>query len=145
MGNIGSFAVPISMCLQSINSSSPGSVIAVEALPRHVDMLRANLRVNFIANALVLPYAVGKTSKGFHSMYTDSKNKCHSSLVGNFEGSYGGNSTRKSRVRVTTLDDVYFSQQAVMRRVLVMKIDVEGYEGHALFGASNFLTESPPC
>merc|ERR1712216_981165 len=51
----------------------------------------------------------------------------------------------KTVVPVTTLDAIYRAYPDVMRRVLIMKLDTEGFDGRAVLGAENFMREAPPC
>mmetsp|Transcript_22692 Transcript_22692/g.63318 ORF Transcript_22692/g.63318 Transcript_22692/m.63318 type:complete len:206 (+) Transcript_22692:480-1097(+) len=110
-----------------------------QALPLHYEVLKANLRVNFVDRHVQLfPYAVGDAAGGVLSIALDPHNLGASSAV-NCEN------TSHVSAPVTTLDDIYAALPSEMRRVLVMKIDIEGWEGRALYGGVQFLSESPPC
>merc|ERR1712232_852297 len=51
----------------------------------------------------------------------------------------------KVQVQMTTIDSIYHSIPSIMRRVGLMKIDVEGWEGKVLYGCKRLFTEAPPC
>eukprot|EP00747_Dinoflagellata_sp_TGD_P219753 gnl/TRDRNA2_/TRDRNA2_91821_c0_seq1.p1 gnl/TRDRNA2_/TRDRNA2_91821_c0~~gnl/TRDRNA2_/TRDRNA2_91821_c0_seq1.p1 ORF type:complete len:329 (+),score=17.02 gnl/TRDRNA2_/TRDRNA2_91821_c0_seq1:32-1018(+) len=135
--NIGSLSVPMALCLEP----GDGWVVAVEALPRHIELLRANFRANFVENALVFPYAVAQSTNQFQFLRlgTHPTNPGLSSVL------LSDLRAHETVVPVTSLDAIYQSYPEVMSRVLVMKIDVEGFEGHAVLGAEKLLQEAPPC
>jgi len=142
--NIGTFTVPISLCLR--NYGGEGHVIAVEAHPANVGMLKANLKVNFIKNSVLFPYAVGETSGSIVEMVAHFGNQASATVVqdGNTSNSHV-KSQRGVAVELTTLDEIYHAHPELMRRVFIMKIDVEGHEGLALRGGRKFFSEAPPC
>jgi len=140
--NIGTFAIPMSQCLRHASSGAAGSVIAVEASPRHVDMLKANVNVNDASNILLFPYAVGDHTDHHVTLAVHPENNCITAAipVPSF-----WETAEKLSAEMTTLDEIYRAYPDVMRRVLAMKLDVEGYEGRVVKGAHALLKEAPPC
>jgi len=135
--NVGNFAVPMARCMKRRG----GKVVAVEALPRHSEILKANMRINFVEGSVNLfPYAVGDVAGGQLTIALNGANLGASSAV-----NCGRNATPHIAAPLTTLDDIYAVAPELMHKVLVMKIDIEGSEGRALYGAQKFLAESPPC
>jgi FkbM family methyltransferase len=145
--NIGTIAVPIALCLSSISGlSAHGKVIAVEALPEHVELLRANLRVNFIDNAMIWPYALGSETHDTPLMlFVNATNKAHATFLPHGEIVDIHADGYNVSVPISTVDAMYKAATSDMRRVLMMKMDIEGAEGHALVGAQTFLDDAPPC
>eukprot|EP00747_Dinoflagellata_sp_TGD_P125128 gnl/TRDRNA2_/TRDRNA2_174111_c1_seq9.p1 gnl/TRDRNA2_/TRDRNA2_174111_c1~~gnl/TRDRNA2_/TRDRNA2_174111_c1_seq9.p1 ORF type:complete len:288 (-),score=27.73 gnl/TRDRNA2_/TRDRNA2_174111_c1_seq9:362-1225(-) len=137
--HIGTFSIPMALCLET----GEGWVVAVEAMPLHVQLLRANFRANFVENAVVFPYAVGDSSTGSLLLATHALNSGLTSAVA--PEVISSNSTSKIVAPLTTLDEIYRAYPEVMRRVLVMKLDVEGFEGRSLLGAQDLMGAAPPC
>lgn len=135
--NIGSYSIPMSSCL-----AGKGEVIAVEAVPSIAAHLKASIMGNQLPNIELYPYAVGSVTDGDSvSMEIDSVNKGHSS-IGSLQSVYekGGFETTP----MTTLDAM-LAENPAMTMVRAMKMDVEGFEGRALFGAQHFFTNYAPC
>lgn len=107
---------------------SSGRVIAVEPLPRNIEVLGKHLRVNDISNVDV----VGKAISDF---------------IGTARFSVEGHSTSKisaegdATVQVTTLDALV---EAVGRPPDLVKVDIEGAEIGLLRGAKKVLEEYRP-
>ncbi len=108
------------------------TVVAFEPDPFNVELLKRNLALNKVNNAVVSESAVGaqcglarlyryrSTNYGRHNLLTD----------------YGYGSTE---VPLTDLDSALDKLGLAGRRVLVLKIDVEGYEPEVVEGAQRTL------
>lgn len=134
--NIGTTLVPTSKCVLQFDTSH--TAVGVEASPKNVRLLEANIKLNQLSGS------VSVISKGV----SDSPATIHMAGVrGNANIAAAGHIDGKQTVEVelTTLDAIYRSVRPQMSKVLFMKIDIEGYEGHALMGATQFLSEAPPC
>merc|ERR1719491_1689429 len=138
--NIGSIAVPMALCL---NKNRPGAkVIAAEPLPEHVAMLHANFHANSIDNAIIWPYALGSEAREAPlRLYVNAQNKAHTTFLPQGELADIYEDSYNVTVSLSTIDDMYRVGKHDMLRVLMMKMDIEGAEGHALAGAHVFLNE----
>lgn len=111
-----------------------GKVIAVEASPGIADRLLQNLDSNRVANVTVEMVALGANS-GFVKVCQNRTDSSRSfvSTVTTEEPESG------PVVPVSTLDDLFAKYD--LNYVDFVKIDVEGFEGQVIQGASNCLKE----
>src|SRR6185437_10919084 len=109
-----------------------GQVLAYEPSAQACDQLRAMVARNRMAQVEVIPVAL--TSRPGHvDLYVSSASGNHTpTLVPNA----GGTATP---VEARTLDTEFL--RLGFSRIDVLKIDVEGYEGHVLAGASGLLAQ----
>jgi len=138
--NIGTWSIPMALCLQSLNRG--GSVIAVEALKLNADHMAASVHANHLDNINLFNYAVGEggpQDQAFEKV--EDKNKGHSNIV-----SSSGDADAES-VSMTTLDTILEDRLASNdSRIFGMKMDIENYELYALRGAPKLLSaEHRPC
>lgn len=112
-----------------------GRVIAIEAVPEHVQAVRANLALNGIGNVTLLEIAVGDhESEGILTRRSGDN-------LGMFTlGNVGGTEARP--VRIDALDKILKEQH--VDRVDFIKMDIEGSEFRALQGAANTIEDKRP-
>lgn len=120
--NLGIYAVTGSKA-----AKSSGRLYAFEPVPENLTLLKHNLKLNKSKNTTVVPQAVGAKS-GRVNLYLANENT-------------GTHSMREfsdttMEVQVTTIDDFVQSKNI---SVDVIKMDIEGYEGHALRGGIKTL------
>ncbi|MEA2089375.1 MAG: FkbM family methyltransferase, partial [Thermoproteota archaeon] len=108
-----------------------GLVIAIEPHPKNVENLKKGMKLNGLTNIVVVEKACGNYSgKGFLTEHGTSANY---KLV---------QKPTEIKVEVDTLDDILESLH--VRRVDMMKIDVEGCEHEVLQGAYKTIKEFKP-
>lgn len=149
--NIGTFTLPMAYCLQG-----KGSIIAVEGMPTTASHLKASIIANNLSNVALYNYAVGNAGpQNDIKMKLNIANPGGSSVLnGDGDGgsaNYGADTAgiyslggQVESIGLTTLDAM-FETNPDFRKVLVMKMDIEGNEGRAFAGATKFLGTSPPC
>jgi FkbM family methyltransferase len=113
-----------------------GRVLSFEPVAEYRDRLESARRMNPAYEWEVFPVALG-AAEGAAEIALSRENIGWNSLVPGHlpEGGTGG----KARVAVRRLDDCL--REAGVKRVRLLKIDVEGYEGLVLRGAERFLRE----
>jgi len=119
-------------------SAGAAKVISIEALPSNVVMLAASVASNSFEHIIhVYPYTVGaEEQKGMSvCILTESDNQGHSFVSTQAEDC--------TKVTMWTIDDIL--KNAGISKVDFMKIDIEGYEAHALRGMLSTLRLGPPC
>eukprot|EP00929_Paragymnodinium_shiwhaense_P061959 TRINITY_DN30943_c0_g1_i1.p1 TRINITY_DN30943_c0_g1~~TRINITY_DN30943_c0_g1_i1.p1 ORF type:complete len:230 (-),score=28.54 TRINITY_DN30943_c0_g1_i1:166-855(-) len=123
--HIGSFSVPMGCCLAQWQVA--GRIVAVEALPGNVELLKANLLANALGHmSRVFSCAVGERT-GEVALRLEPGNVGGSHA----RGSSASNATGGVVVPLRTLDSIYAEVGPPMSSVLVMKMDIEGFEGRA--------------
>jgi len=143
-GNIGTYSIPLAVCLKKRGVA--GKVLSIEAMPDIAHHLEASVFHNDLQNMVeVYNYAVSDGSEAAETvkMSLDAKNKGGSNVIEK-------NAPRHEHsdgivdVKVTTLDSILL-QRSPAPRIFVMKMDIEGFEGLALKGAKHFMSATPPC
>ncbi len=129
--NIGYYS---SLASQLVGPS--GQVFAVEASAMIRKRLEFNLKLNGATNVTVLPCAAWNET-GTATFHIASQNRGGSSLseMSNREGG--------EQVQLSRLDDLI--PEAVVLRIRLIKIDIEGAEHHALKGLSRVLESNRDC
>lgn len=119
---------------------APGAYVhAFEPVPRIADLLRGNVALNSALRISVHQVAIGESS-GTADLFDPGGDNCYSaSLSSSF---LPGRKTVQS-VRVATVDE--FVNDAEVRDIDLMKIDVEGYEAEALAGAMGTISKYRPA
>lgn len=123
--------------------ADPASIHAFEPFPPALESLRANLALNGLAGRVnVIPKAAG-AEPGDATLYVPSKKhgdvlETSASLRADFKGSHGGTIT----VPVITLD--HYVQEAGIKELGVLKLDVEGFEASVMRGATGILRTLRP-
>lgn len=147
--NLGAYSIPMALCLK--NRGHGGKVIAVEALPRIANHLKASVVTNMLEDTVdVYNYAVSDSHMSADSvkMNLGTTNKGGSSILGSkpsglVEGGYVQDGTVVD-AKVTTLDSI-LHRHGRKPNIFAVKMDIEGFEGRALLGAHEFLSRAPPC
>merc|ERR1712157_541316 len=103
--NIGTWTVPMSRCIKRFNNQSAVHVIAIEANPYHVALLRANLKRNLADNVLLYASAVSDSANGTIQLYMDSRNRGHTTAF--LDTITDPASSKEVVAPVTTIDDIY--------------------------------------
>jgi FkbM family methyltransferase len=107
-----------------------GRVIAIEPLPRNLDLLRRHLALNAVVNAAVLAQAVAD-APGTALFATGA-----SPSMGHLDPKHG------LAVEVTTIDTLV--ESGAVPAPNVIKMDIEGAESRALAGARQTLVRHRP-
>lgn len=127
--NVGTYAIPLARIV-----GPAGRVIAFEPNRPTRACLRHNLRLNRVANAVVVPCAVGART-GRQALVVTGAN------AGEVHLAPGATDRETIPVRVTTLDTE--AARLGITTVDYIKLDIEGYELAALHGATQILRDSP--
>jgi FkbM family methyltransferase len=123
--NVGFFSL-----LASVLVGPAGRVVAFEPLPRNVELLRANLGLNAVANVDIVAAAVaGKAGSTLFAIGG-------SPSMGSMDASRG------IEVRVVGLDELVANGEIPLPAAI--KMDIEGAESRALSGARNILEAHRP-
>lgn len=138
-GNVGYFSL--------LAASLGYSVLTLEPMPYNTRLIRQSQNINPHLDITLLSRALVS-----EEMFKDGiKSVCFGMPTGNAdngkvnldEGNHGGEETDcRSSAETTTLDRATDGIKATPK---AMKMDIEGFEGHALAGASRLLKEDKPC
>ena len=119
---------------------SSGKVISIEPHPGNFEILKRNINLNGLTNAIAINYAAysHKTSAKLYLPQEQSGYTIYTTLMANRANNYNKFLT----VSTITLDDLLKMMSVNGADVNWIKIDVEGAELEVLRGASNILIES---
>ena len=132
----------------NIGSSSIGparqgvQTIAIEASSSVVKDLSANVELNLPVPYTIMNFAVTSPDQSLQTLaefYSPNGNTAASSLLPSWNPSR--RSSRLETVRLTTIDAIVRFLQ--IKKISLMKLDIEGFEYEALQGAQNALNMSP--
>ena len=123
--NIGIYSEFLSRCV-----GTEGAVHSFEPCPDNFMRLRSATRK--LPNVNLCPAAVGERSGETTLYVSDDLNVDHRAYVTE------GNARRALQVRMVALDDYFEASE----RVDLLKLDIQGYELHALQGAKRILNEN---
>ncbi len=112
-----------------------GEVLAVEPHPENFRLLCHNLWLNGVENVRVLQAAVADTS-GKAYLAVSAASNWHTLASGSYQN---GNTIPVSTVTVDQL------REAWGRKIGILRMDTEGYEGHILRGAKLTLQQDRPA
>ena len=129
--NIGFFSIDCAMNLCSL-----GRVIAIEASPRIVPFVEANIARSGLSNVDLVHCAAGSSSGGEVNFYEAPAERFG---MGSRAPQFG---SQPIQVPVRSLDDIALELGCGVPDLV--KIDVEGYELQVLEGAQKLLTSSSP-
>jgi FkbM family methyltransferase len=124
--NIGIYSQFLARCV-----GSEGVVYSFEPAPENFERLRAAARG--FSNMCLLQAAVGERSGKSELYLSDTLNVDHRTY------SIGNSSRRVIQVEMVALDEYFKPRQ----RVDLIKMDIQGYELHALRGAGRVLADNP--
>jgi FkbM family methyltransferase len=124
--NIGMYSQFLSRCV-----GATGVVHAFEPSPENFKRLQSAARK--LANVRLSQAAVGECSGKAKLYLSDKLNVDHRTYA------TGGEPRRFATIDITALDDYFKSGQ----RVDLLKMDIQGYELHALRGANRVLADNP--
>ena len=130
---IGTVAIPLARAV-----APGGEVVAFEAMPEHLRLLRANAARNDVA-LTIAPFLISSTAGPVTARSYDE----HSSGSTWFEPAAPG-SAGALDLPVTTLD-AWYAEHGGGRPVALIKVDVEGMELDVLRGASALLAAHHPA
>lgn len=116
---IGTYTLPIAKCMLHYG----GRVIAIEDRPQVAGNLRWGLKYNHLDNVRLYQYALGAPTSGRST----------------WSGEWHKN------VPVTTLDAILAMEKAKPNKIFGMKLDLEGKEADALYGARRLFKTHGPC
>lgn len=138
-GNIGVYAT-----IGAKRLLPGGQLIAFEPVPENSDLLAENLASNGLADRVVLVRAAVGDGEGELPLYLAPLSiGTHSASSLNASGPHG--KAQQILVPVTTLDtDTNTAPRLNEARVDLLKVDVEGYDGHVLRGAQQLLQRDAP-
>jgi FkbM family methyltransferase len=124
--NIGIYSQFLSRCV-----GTTGVVHSFEPSPENFERLRS--ATQRLSNVRLSQSAVGERSGSSELYLSDKLNVDHRAYMA------GGDSRRTILIEMVALDD-YFEPG---ERVDLIKIDIQGYELHALHGANRVLADNP--
>ena len=128
----------IGLTALTIATATPrGRVFAFEPVPQNAEFLRANVRANGVENVTVVEAAVGIRDGEIVSM-TMPVCGAHAAVI----RSPDHKQPASVSVPLISLDE--WATTALVRRVDLLKIDVEGYEPDVLYGGAALLASSRP-
>jgi FkbM family methyltransferase len=125
--NTGFFSIVMGAC------ALEGRVYAFEPIPLNYHLLSANVLLNGLP---VDAYEVAVSDKVGEALFSQSEDSAYSSLVA------VGRRPEVQKITVPTISLAEFASREGIRRIDVMKIDVEGAEQLVLEGAAEILARS---
>lgn len=130
--NIGLYAV-----IGGKNLKKNGHVIAFEPIPSNIEFLQENIKINNLKNVKVVAYAVGEDERSLE-LYLSSKS------VGNHSAGGEGDRDYDSVLEVQQTSIDKYITTSKLTKIDLIKIDVEGYDGHVLKGALKTIAMHKP-
>jgi FkbM family methyltransferase len=117
-----------------------GRLLAIEPAPSVLPLLRANIARNQLSNVEVFP-GVATSKPGTFTLYSAPGNEEYSSLA-----QFAHPNAPRDRQRTFTVDGATLDDLTVRFNIspTLLKIDVEGAEGHVFRGATRVLHEHRP-
>lgn len=109
-----------------------GKLYAVEPYSRTYELLRQNIAMNSHENIVTIRVALG-SSRGDGELNVYGNSGCNSFYL----NTNGGNLRKTERVKVSTLDSIV--DEYSIKKLNMIKLDVEGHELEVLKGGKNSL------
>lgn len=123
--NYGAYSIPLS-------KKNNISIVCFDPSERALTELKNNIKLNSSKNIKYYNYGISDTTS--KSFFSDDINNFRNSGEYSFvrlESSY--------RVKTTTLDDFFKNINLKIYKIIIIKLDIEGYEFNALIGMRKFL------
>ncbi len=119
-------------CVASKKVKDSGKIIAVEANPKTIEILKFNLELNNCKNAAIIPFGLGdvKTKELFYQNTKLYRGGASFLNQGNESG---------TEIEIDTIDNLFPNEKLDM-----VKIDVEGFELKVLEGGVNVFKKNRP-
>ena len=114
-----------------------GQILAIEPEPTNIDDLRENISINGFENVDILQQAVG-SERGTATLKISKKGNLHQIISESAPGE------QTATVDMTSVDHLVSKYQLSDDHPIVVRIDVEGYEGEVIEGMKNLLESSRP-
>jgi len=128
--NIGSVSVPVARWFD-------GPVLALEPVLKNFELLSGNLRLNGVADQVVARRVAVGDSNGVTEMHLSGDNSGDHRA-----GGFTSPGRPSESVELRTLSDCV-SDDRRLRPPFLFKIDVQGFEGKVVAGASSLLRSNP--
>jgi FkbM family methyltransferase len=120
---------------------APENVVCFEPNPETFAQLCENLDLNGLGSLRRYNVAIG-SEEGELALQVDPAFPARSTLDAGGAVMRVRDSSQSRRVRVARLDDL--AEEAALERPKLVKLDVEGFEHHALLGMANILADTRP-
>lgn len=127
--NYGAYSIPIAKKYKKSN------IYALDASAKALKLLRENLKLNKIYNVKYFNYGIGErnSSQYFNENMDDLKNT----------GSYRYNTQKKGKIKnIYKFDDILKSNKIKLKKNIIIKLDLEGYDFLALMGMEKTIRKS---
>jgi len=116
-----------------------GQVYAFEPFADNYRKLEETIRINRLSNVIIKPLAV--SNKCGNAYFRESPSSCMGRIVWGHEGTYHG-VHKPLCVSTVSLDE--FAHRERLKKIDLIKMDIEGEELNALMGMQRLLTNSRP-
>lgn len=130
--NLGYYA------LNFAQRSIGGSVYCFEPDPHNFRKLKKNISQNDFSNIKLFNYGLGKESGSFYLGVIDKHNTGMNSVV----SEKNADIVSQSEIHIKALDQV--DEILNLKKIDLIKVDIEGYEYHFLLGARQTITKHHP-
>ena len=127
--NFGAYSIPIAKKFKNQN------IYAFDASKKAINSLRQNIILNKIKNINYFNIGIGdkKTEMHFNEEISELKN----------DGSYRfTKDKKKEKIKIFKLDDIFKSKKIKLKKNIIIKIDLEGFDFLALKGLKSTLKKS---
>jgi FkbM family methyltransferase len=128
--NIGYYAL-----LEALLVGQSGQVYAIEPMPKNVALLKQNVALNKFENIKVYPCACGNYDGSLDLFLSKKTNLC--GVI-----KHADSLDDTISCRAVTVDSFLREQGLCSGDIDLLRMDLEGYEFKALFGAKNLLKDS---
>ena len=132
--SMGLYTIP----LAGLGKKTDIRVIAIEPLPRNIEILRGNVALNDLSNNVEIVASALDQHAGDIWLFSESAGFGNAAIETS-SGSVHPSLTRRARVQATRLDSLLDECP-----ISVLKIDVEGHEHSVLKGASSIIQSARP-
>ncbi|MEZ5422429.1 MAG: FkbM family methyltransferase [Pyrinomonadaceae bacterium] len=115
-----------------------GRVFALEPFPANFELLSTNIGLNTFENITIINKAIGAENQILQMVVADENN----AGMNRISDASSSESQKTTDVEVTKLDDLV--TQLGIRKIDLIKVDVEGFEMNVLHGAASVLKAHRP-